>query len=407
MKKFTIIMASALGLVLSACHSETSRQVTIVVENNCNQMAEGVIDAVPLQALLDSLNVPAGTPLTLTDETGKHIVTQIFNDGQQDLLLFETCTLANSESLYFVTIGQDTAQCSVSPAVFIKHYPRRKDDLLWENESALWRAYGPELQRSGERAFGYDVWCKNTSSLIGDHRMMKHLDDHAQADSLYRLELPELVPIADSLRANSTFHRDHGDGMDCYAVGATLGGGTSALLNDGAIVYPWAWKSHKILANGPLLAAVRLDYDTLYVGSDTVMEHRTIITQKGTRFNIINVEYDGLSSPHEVAVGIVFHGTEDSVRLDVRNKFIAYSDPTDQPDLNPGRVLIGAYIPNMTRTALEQGHALGIAHYTPGQTFTYFMGSGWSKGDCSSLDAMTKELKELGEEPRTVRILTH
>jgi len=194
--------------------------------------------------------------------------------------------------------------------------------------------------------------------------------------------------------------------MDCYAVGPTLGGGTAALLNEGMIVYPWAWKTHKILANGPLLGAVRLDYDTIYVGADTVIEHRTIITQKGTRFNIINVEYDGLKQEHEIAVGIVYHGDEDSVRISNDNKYIAYSDPTDQPGNNPGRVLVGAYVPTLTRTALEQGHVLAIAKYKPGETFTYYMGSGWSKGDCPSLSVMTNDLKELGKEvPHDVRIV--
>lgn len=405
MRNCNLLWITALGLGLSACQSNEVRQVSLIVENNSSHDAMGVIDGIPLQTLLDSLKAPAGTPLTLTDETGQHVATQIFNDGSQDLLLFETHTLAKSESTYYVSVGQDSAQADVVSSVAIKHYPRRKDDLLWENESALWRAYGPTLQATGERAFGYDIWCKNTKELLGDRRMLTHLDCHAQADSLYKLEQPELIPMADSLRAVSTFHRDHGDGMDCYAVGATLGGGTAALLNEGHIVYPWAWKSHKILANGPLLAAVRLDYDTLFVGNDTVMEHRTIIAQKGTRFNIINVTFDGLTSAHEIAVGIVYHGWDDSIRTNANDKFIAYSDPTDQPDQNPGRVEIGAYIPTLTRTTVEQGHILGIAPYEPGKTFTYYMGSGWSKGDCPSLKHMTDELKALNDEPRTVRIV--
>lgn len=405
MKRYQNLWILALGVLLSACQQEKQRQVTLVVSNPTAQDISGVVDGVPLQAVLDSLGVAAGTELTLIDERGNHVTTQIFNDGSQDLLLFESNTLANGESYYYVSVGKDTAQTSVAPAVFVKHYPRRKDDLLWENESAQWRAYGPELQASGERAFGYDVWCKNTKEAIGDRRMMTHLDEHAKADSLQHLDNPDLLPIADSLRRTSTFHRDHGDGMDCYAVGPTLGCGTAALLNEGLLVLPWAWKSHKILANGPLLAAVRLDYDTLYVGNDTVMEHRTIIAQKGTRFNIINVEYDGLSEPHEIAVGIVYHGDEDSVRVSPRQKYIAYSDPTDQPDLNPGRVLIGASIPTMTRTALEQGHLLGVAQYTPGETFTYYMGSGWSKGDCASLSVMTQDLEHLNDAPRTVSIV--
>lgn len=398
-------MVIALGLTLSACQKQAHREVTLIVSNDTDHDISGVIDGVPLQAVLDSLRVPTGTPITIKDEYGKSVTTQIYDDGTNQLLLFETNTLAHGESTYYLSTGRDSIKEEPSSAVFIKQYPQRKDDLLWENESSMWRAYGPELQASGERAFGYDIWCKNTKQLIGDSRMLNALANWAKADSLRRLEQPELLSIADSIGESTNFHHDHGDGMDCYAVGPTLGGGTAALLNDGQIVYPWAWKKHKILANGPLLAAVRLDYDTLYVGTDTVMEHRTIITQKGTRFNIINVEYEGLTAQHEIAVGIVYHGSDDSIRFNPANKYMAYSDPTDQPDRNPGRVLIGAFVPSMTRTALEQGHLLCIGNYQPGETFTYYMGSGWSKGDCPSLSAMEKELKQMQEPSRTVRIV--
>jgi len=406
MKKYTLYILIALGFVLSACQKQAQRQVTLVVSNDTDHDIEGVVDGVPLQALLDSLNVSDGTQLTIKDELGQPVMTQVYKDGDTQLLLFETSTLAHGESIYYVTTGQDSVQANTTPAVFLKHYPQRKDDLLWENESSMWRAYGPELRATGERAFGYDIWCKNTKEMIGDRRMVNAVDNWAKADSLRRLDRADLLPLADSIAESTNFHHDHGDGMDCYAVGPTLGGGTAALLNEaGQIVYPWSWKSHKILANGPLLAAVRLDYDTLFVGTDTVMEHRTIVTQKGTRFNIINVEYEGLTQQHEIAVGIVYHSWDDSIHFDLANKYMAYSDPTDQPERNPGRVIIGAYVPTMTRTALEQGHLMCIGNYKPGETFTYYLGSGWSKGDCPSLSAMEQELKEIQEPARTVRIV--
>ena len=49
-----------------------------------------------------------------------------------------------------------------------------------------------------------------------------------------------------------SYHIDHGNGMDCYAVGPTLGGGTAALMPDSAIVYPYCYKDYEILDNGPL-----------------------------------------------------------------------------------------------------------------------------------------------------------
>ena len=389
---------------LTACQQRGQSHVFVIVSNNTQHDAMNVVDGVPLQALLDSLGAPADATIRLTDEQGQPVCTQIFDNGTEELLLFESCTLAGGESRYTATIAssQDAAVAD-SSAVYVGLFPKRKDDLTWENESSIWRAYGPTLQASGERAFGYDIWCKSTKRSVTEERYYKFFRGYELADSLHALGLDA---AADSTVHAMTFHIDHGDGMDCYAVGPTLGGGTAALLSpEGGIIYPWAWRSHQILANGPLLAAFKLDYDTLLVGNDTVFEHRTIVTQKGTRFNIINVTYDGLSSPHDIAVGIVYHDWPDSVRLDDKGRYIAYSDPSDQPGNDPGRVLVGAYIPTLQRTALEQGHLLGIAHYTPGDTFTYYMGSGWSKGDCPSLEQMCSELQQLSEAPRSTRIM--
>ena len=399
------VLALAAMLMLCACQQQVTRTVTLVVSNPTDHDISGVVDGIRLQPVLDSLGVEASTPIRLTDELGKPVVTQIFDDGMEKLLLFESSTLANGESTYYVSVGFDSLAQAAQPAVMMKHYPQRKDDFMWENESGIWRAYGPELQASGERAFGYDIWVKNTKELVSDKRMLDALRNWAIADSLRALGEPWLLSRADSIGESTSFHRDHGNGMDCYAVGPTLGGGTAALVNDGQLVLPWAWKSHRILANGPLLAAVELDYDTLYVGTDTVMEHRTIVTQKGTRFNIIRVRYEGLSAPHEIAVGLAYHADDDSIRLNTPLKYMAYSDPTDQPALDPGRVEIGVYVPTLKRTALELGHLLCYADYQPGETFTYYMGSGWSKGDCPSLEAMERELKLLGETERTTRIV--
>ena len=391
--------------MLSACRQEVTRTVTLVVNNPTDHDINGVVDGISLQAVLDSLQVPNGTPIHLTDEMGRQVCTQIFDDGRQKLLLFESSTLANGESTYYVNVGVDTVSSHCEPAVFMKHYPQRKDDFLWENESGIWRAYGPELQASGERAFGYDIWVKNTKAMVGDKRMLDALRNWAIADSIRALGQPWLLSQADSIGESTSFHRDHGNGMDCYAVGPTLGGGTAALVNEGQLVLPWAWKTQRIVANGPLLAAVELDYDTLYVGADTVLEHRTIVAQKGTRFNIINVQYEGLKEPHEIAVGLAYHADDDSIRLNTPAKYMAYSDPTDQPSLDPGRVEIGVYVPTLTRTALELGHLLCYANYQPGETFTYYIGSGWSKGDCASLNVMIHDLKELQEPSRTTRIV--
>lgn len=49
-------------------------------------------------------------------------------------------------------------------------YKIRKDDIGWENDKGIYRVYGPALQRSGEKAYGVDVWVKNTPELVMNDR---------------------------------------------------------------------------------------------------------------------------------------------------------------------------------------------------------------------------------------------
>lgn len=403
MKNFInkIVTLTTAALLLTACTQQQGERVVSLVVSNPTQLdAMGVVDGISLKAVCDSLGVEADTPLTLLDENGQVVCTQLFNNGQEDLLLFESHTLADGESSYTVKVG--APDTTFAPSVFVKHYPRRKDDLTWENESSIWRAYGPELKATDERAYGYDIWCKNTTRLVTEERYQKFFRGWEMADSLNALELHAQ---ADSTVRAMTFHENHGDGLDAYSVGQTLGGGTAAIVADGRVAYPWSWRSHEILADGPLLAAFRLNYDTTYVAGDTLVEHRTIVTQKGTRFNIVSVSYEGLTRPQTITAGIAFHGEPDSVRLSTTGKYICYSDPSDRHESSEGRVLVGIYSPTLTQTSLELGHLMAYSQYNPGDTFTYYMGSGWSRGDCPSLDAMEQELKQMSDAPRTVRIV--
>lgn len=392
-------ISTAILLLTSCAQQQDERIVTLVVNNPTQHDAMGVVDGVSLSAVCDSLGVDHSTPLTVLDEHGHPVCTQIFNNGSENLLLFESHTLANGESSYIVRTGQPDT--TFSSSVFVRCYPKRKDDLAWENESSIWRAYGPELKSSEEHAYGYDIWCKNTPRLVTDERYQKFFRGWEMADSLKAIGLDAQ---ADSTVRAMTFHENHGDGLDAYSVGPTLGGGTAALLSNGRIAFPWSYRSYDILADGPLLAAFTMTYDTTYIAGDTIVEHRTIVAQKGTRFNIVNVSYDGLRQELPIAAGIVFHGEADSARFSTSGHYICYSDPSDRRESSEGRVLVGVFSPTLQQTSLEMGHLLATSVYKPGDTFTYYMGAGWSKGDCPSLDVMERELKAMNDAPRSVRI---
>ena len=78
---------------------------------------------------------------------------------------------------------------------------------------------------------------------------------------------------AQELYRSVSYHVDHGNGLDCYKVGPTLGGGTTALMAGDTIIYPYCYATQEILDNGPLRFTVKLVYNPLVVKGDS-----TIIT---------------------------------------------------------------------------------------------------------------------------------
>ncbi len=252
--------------------------------------------------------------------------------------------------------------------------PDRMDDLIWENEFSGYRAFGPALQAAGETAYGYDIFTKSVTHLVMHERYNKNM---AQGDE-YR-----------------SFHIDHGDGMDSYAVGPTLGGGTAALVDVAGIVYPWCWKEAEILENGPLRFQARLTYSPVKVGGKDVTEHRVITLDSGHRLNRVDITYEGLEKPTPIVVGIVVHA-ENSSGWYADDHVLAVADLGDRNIGENGEIYCGALLPEgFDHSGFEQfdtpkgsaiGHILGYSTYYPGKTFTYYFGSGWSKAGITSLD---------------------
>lgn len=200
------------------------------------------------------------------------------------------------------------------------------------NDRAAYRAYGPALQEKGERAFGYDIWTKNVPEPV--------VEDRYDGD----------------LNQGISYHIDHGNGMDCYAVGPTLGGGTAALFPDSTIVYPYCYKDCEVLDNGPLRFTTKLVYNPLVVKRDSnVIETRIISLDKGSQLNKTVVSFDNLQETTPVVTGIVLHKQNPTgYSFDANAGYIAYADSTENAANNNGVIYIGAVFPANIKGALPQ-----------------------------------------------------
>lgn len=358
---------------------------------------------VPLTKL-QKVSLKDGQKYVVVDAATKaQVPYQLTYDG---MLIFPATVGAGATSSYTVKAGQPEAMDTVACGRF---YPERLDDIAWENDKAAYRAYGPALQRLQEQAYGYDVFTKSVSYPVVEKRYAMELDSAARAQiAVWRKEGQK--EKADSLVKIISYHVDHGNGMDVYNVGPTLGGGASALMDGEELIYPYCFKDYEILDNGPLRFTMKLTYNPLKVkGDTTVVETRVISLDKGSYLNRTVLTYSGLSNPTTLASGLVLHSQNpNGYVLNADDRFIAYADSTNNATAGHGVIYVGAAFPKQVEKAYVQlfpepkkdaiGHVLATSLYEPNSSYVYYWGSGWSKGGVQDMDAWTTYLKNFSKQ---------
>lgn len=361
MRKYLTIL-----LPLAVACSAPQHEVTVV--NNSDQPMVNKVVEYDADSILQLLGTPY---FVVMDSVGKEIPSQFTHDG---LMLFQADVPAHGSARYFVE-GCDTMPI-YNNVTCGRVYTERDDDMAWENDMVGFRVYGPALMKRGERGYGYDVFFKHSPSA-------------PVLEELYARELSK-----DNFRS---YHEDYGLGMDCYAVGPTLGAGVTAIIGeDGKLIYPWTYDTATILDNGPLRFTVQLDFPPVAIGSDSaVVERRLITLDAGDHLNSTIVYYDGLTQPVDVAAGIVLRDEAGRTDVPVSRKFIAYADPT-QGDHN-GKGLMGIVFSQVPDSIYvtdreEVEHLIGVTRYNPGDKYAYKWGFAWDRADIKDMNSWTDYL---------------
>lgn len=407
MKK-TILSCLAASLLL-AC--ENNRTMTVTIGNPLDMERSGEMVEVPMAEISDQLKLADTAQIVILDAEGVEVPYQITYDEK---VIFPVTVGAGSSATYTIEPGNptpvDTKTCG-------RQYPERLDDMAWENELVGFRAYGPALQAKGERGFGYDLFLKRgTSEPILEEFYAKELDKEIRKRA-NEMKKTDSKGAAELLRSIS-YHIDHGYGMDCYAVGPTLGAGVAALVADGEIVYPWCYKDFEVLDNGPLRFTVKLVFNPLTVkGDSNVVETRIISLDAGSHLNRTAVSYEGLKETLPVVTGIVLHD-DGAITTDAGNGYMTYVDPTNGPD--NGKVFVGAAFPadikdaqtvkfsadEKKQRANAEGHVLATSDYEPGSTHVYYWGFGWDRADVKDIDVWNSYMAAFAQKVRNPLTVT-
>lgn len=373
-------MKKLLLLSIALCLTIVAQAIHIVVTNTAGEYREQVIE---LPA--DTLYQLVGPQFIIKDAAGLEVPYQTTHNGK---ILLQAGVRPHGTLTFTAESGTPKDYPWVCYGRLV---PERKDDYCWENDRGVYRVYGPELQRTGERSYGIDVWTKNTPELVVDYRYRTEEENIPHANELRKTDRQ----AGDLLYRQASYHNDHGRGMDLYKVGPTLGCGTPALIVENKLIYPWCFKTCQTLDNGPLRTTVKLDYPTTLVNGDSITEHRLITLDKGSNFNRMDVWYDGITKPVELASGVVIH-SEDKQSVVLGKDYVQYADPTDNIEVNNCQLFVATIYPNgVSRTEKKmfeqptggnEGHALGIVENYKGETYTYYFGSAWSKFDVRTQD---------------------
>lgn len=385
MSRFCILIVA---LVLFT--NTEARDIVIRISNSTDIQRHEIVE-LDAGKILSETCLDKGS-LVVKNRIGQQLTLQYTYDGK---IIFDASVRPHSTTEYKITRG-----VPVVDNVWVKgrFVPERKDDIVWENDRCAYRVYGPALQKTGEKAYGIDVWVKNTPELVADERYALDISGFQET---MRLKNAGKEEEAFENGLATTFHVDHGRGYDPYRVGPTLGCGAPALLCGDSLVMPHSWKEFEIMDNGPLRFTVALTYDK---AKDGWTEHRIISLDKGSNFNKVTVWYENLPQPTDVVGGVVIH-EEDSTAFSLGKNYVEYADPTDNMLGNTSQVYTACvfpdgvdkttYLPNARVENGNTGHIIGIHRSLRSkECFTYYFGAAWSKYDVRSQNEWRLRIKE-------------
>ncbi len=389
------------GVIATSC---TGKSVKVTVVNTSSLDRDGELVEVYKERVNTKLRIYDDVSLVVLDEAGEQVPYQITNDGT---ILFPATVKAKSEKVYTIQKGDPVAPDSTC---YGSVYPARLDDLSWENDRIGWRAYGPAAQKRGDQLFGYDLWSKRVDYPI--------LDKLYEMDRVLNEKKAQLAEEGKRMsweeEQTMSYHVDHGEGCDYYAVGPTLGAGTPAFMSPttGEFVYPHCYKTCDILDNGPLRFTARLTYD-LTVNDVRVQETRLISLDKGSQMTKSTVWYTNIFSTIPWVAGVVMHQGSEEVVMNDDEGYAGYVEPADEKN---GTMYLGLVFPGMVNDIRVQplheneeaarksgatGHLIGVVDYSPRDRVTYYFGAGWSKHGFDSSQAWFDYLKDYAAKIRT------
>lgn len=289
--------------------------------------------------------------------SGQDVPYQLERRGQraiQNLLVQVSVGPKQSIKLAF----QQGNPALVAAKTYCRYVPERYDDFAWENDRVAFRIYGAALNGRADNAYGTDIWAKRTNGLV--------------LNKWYK---------------QNDYHHDHGEGLDYYSVGLTLGAGDIGVFLADSIQFVHNYRSWQVLDNGPLRSTFRVTFDPYTFRGITVNEVRTVSLDAGSQLSKVQVRIEHTASGNlPMVVGITLRKEQSPLLLDEKAGVLGYWEPKHGDD---GTIGVGCVFPAAPVAMLRRyEHGLARLKVKSGETVTYYVGGAWDKaGQITTSDA--------------------
>jgi hypothetical protein len=324
-------------------------KANISIQNNSTLDRKESVVSIKWETILSHYpQIDTTSFVVINAATKKQIPFQLEHKGLKTIqnLLVQVDVKAKSTLSLLIQKGKPDAFIAKT---YARYVPERKDDFAWENDKIAFRAYGKALENTKEDAFGLDVWVKRTDRLILNERYKRN-----------------------------EYHIDHGDGMDYYHVGFSLGAGNMAPYVNDTIRYSANYHQWKVLDNGPLRSTFQLIYDTWNAGGIKVKATKTISLDAGSQLNRIENVYsfEG-DKPLPVVVGIIKRPETGIISLNEQQGIMAYWEPTHGLD---GTTAVGCILTTpVNNMAVGNTQMLAKTAVKNNEPIIYYSGAAWDK----------------------------
>ncbi|MHC1704205.1 MAG: DUF4861 family protein [Tenuifilaceae bacterium] len=331
------------------CSSKNEIKITVKNSLNIKRVNETV--EITISDISKYLGSVDSKTLVVFDEAGKEIPSQLIFMGEKtpQKIIFQVTVNEKGMSSYTIKEGKPK---DYPKKAFGRFIPERYDDYAWENDKIAFRIYGLALIPKDGASNGIDVWMKRTDKLVIDRW------------------------YGDYLAGKISYHKDYGEGCDCFKVGRTLGaGGMAPFVND-SLWLGINFQSFQVLDNGPIRTSFKAFYPPFYVDDKRITETRTISLDAGSQLTAIVEEFDGIESSMLVASGIAKRKEGQTLIQNIEKGFVTYKLDNGENGITYLGVVLTSKVIDIKE---NKNHLLMSTSYSKGEKLMYFTGSGWNK----------------------------